>query len=189
MAGLPPTASNAQIIQDALDKELNNVPTSQQGESELVFEQAVYNDLIAAGLTSEQANGVKTYLMNNQYGGPSGYIGQGGGANSFRPTWKQQAQTWAQNAAAAIASIPGNTPASSGQCSSTSPEFCTLAQLLGTQMGAGAPISPYLQDNNTPTVVPTQSTSKSSLVPIIVLFLIAGAAGYWYYKKHHHVAE
>lgn len=75
-------------------------------------------------------------------------------------------------------------PASGGQtCSSTSPEFCTLAGLLGSQMSVGAPITPYLQDNNTPTVVPTQTSSKSASLAI-VLFIIAGALGYFYYRKH-----
>jgi len=67
---------------------------------------------------------------------------------------------------------------------STSPEFNTLAQMVNSQMAAGAPITPYLQNQGQPTVVPTQSTGSRLSAPVIALFAIAGAAGYYYYRKH-----
>lgn len=66
---------------------------------------------------------------------------------------------------------------------SSSPEFNSLMNSLNSLAAGGAPMTPPLQDNSTPTVVPTQSTSKSASLAI-VLFIIAGALGYYYYRKH-----
>jgi hypothetical protein len=71
-----------------------------------------------------------------------------------------------------------------GTCSSTSPEFCTLSNIVGTQVAGGSPSQPYLQDNGSPLVVPTQSSSPSKMPLIMVVLVIAGAVAYFYYRKH-----
>lgn len=91
--------------------------------------------------------------------------------------------------------VKRNEPPNSGGASSTpttstgnntnssSPEFNSLMNALNSMSAAGAPITPPLQDNNTPVTVPTQSSSKNASLAII-LFIIAGALGYYYYRKH-----
>lgn len=74
-------------------------------------------------------------------------------------------------------SDPGN------NTNSSSPEFNSLMNTLNSMVAGGAPITPPLQDNNTPVAVPTQTTSKNTSLAI-VLFIIAGAIGYYYYRRH-----
>lgn len=215
-AAAHPTASPSlvQQITNALDAEMAQVPSSQQGMSEAQFDFGVFQRLTAGGMSSDHATAVESYLESHNYGGSSGFIGQGGGiAGNLAQFDAWNATQWAPAIAAAIGGTPASkpTPKPPKPTKSTSkpttkpttkppattpatpdPTSTVVNGLIGAATNTGVPGSGSVAggvgvaDGTTP-LVATPTTSSSNLLAIGAIVLAIGAIIFIVMrkKKHH----